>query len=71
MTCEFISSCIFYDHNRREKPVTMTIYRTIYCDLDFERCARNIVARELGHDRVPIDLNPNHTDRLKEIIGTA
>lgn len=68
MTCELIENCVFYSNTQRSKPVTAKIYKSIFCDLDFAKCARSLIANQLGREYVPPDLAPHQKDRIQEII---
>lgn len=68
MKCEFVEHCSFQDDMLHNKPVTAAIFKSLFCDLDFKKCARYIATHELGLEEVPPDLYPNHADRVKKII---
>lgn len=69
MKCEFRDKCTFYEDHIAKMPVTASVYRRMYCDLDFVRCARNMTAAELGHELVPNDLFPTQNVRARKIIA--
>jgi hypothetical protein len=50
-------------------PATAEIFKKIFCRGDFESCARLMVSRKLGKEKVPADLLPNQADRAQAIIA--
>jgi hypothetical protein len=69
MKCEFSNNCTFYEDHIAKMPVTANVYKRMYCDLDFVKCARNMTAAELGHELVPHDLFPTQNVRARKIIA--
>lgn len=69
MKCEFRNNCTFYEDHISKMPVTASVYKRMYCDLDFVKCARNMTAAELGHELVPHDLFPTQNVRARKIIA--
>src|SRR5512140_3233081 len=69
MKCEFSNKCTFYKDHIAIMPVTASVYKRMYCDLDFVKCARNMVASELRHELVPHNLFPTQSLRATNIIG--
>src|SRR5512140_1158953 len=69
MKCEFSNKCTFYKDHIAIMPVTASVYKRMYCDLDFVKCARNMVAAELGHELVPQNLFPTQSVRARNIIA--
>jgi len=69
MKCDFSDKCRFCEENISMTPLTVGVYKRIYCDLDFVKCARYMVAAELGYELVPDDLYPTHNVRALKIIA--
>jgi hypothetical protein len=69
MKCQFWNRCTFYANHISKMPVTASVYKRTYCDLDFVKCARNMVAAELGHELVPNDLFPTQNVRARKIVS--
>ncbi|GFO66165.1 hypothetical protein M1B72_01125 [Geomonas paludis] len=67
--CELLSGCIFFNDRMANMPSTSNVFKMMYCNDNFEGCARYIVRKELGKDAVPEDLFPNQGDRAREILG--
>jgi len=47
---------------------TGLLYKKKYCEGDSSNCARFVVAKKLGRERVPVNLYPNMFERAREII---
>ena len=69
MKCEFSNVCRFCDENISKMPLTVSVYKRMYCDLDFVKCARYMVTAELGYELVPDDLYPTHDIRAIKIVA--
>lgn len=68
MKCEFKNKCTFYAEQSHLMPVTADYYKVIYCKIDYENCARNMVAKEVGLEQVPADLFPCQIHRARKIL---
>lgn len=66
--CELLETCIFFNNHMANMPSTSDVYKKIYCQKDFEKCARHMIVQTLGRGTVPSDLFPNQTDRATAII---
>jgi len=69
MKCEFSNECRFCEENISMMPLTVGVYKRMFCDLDFVKCARYMVAANLGYELVPNDLYPTHDIRAMKIIA--
>lgn len=69
--CDLISTCIFFNDNMADMPSTAEIFKNIYCKGDPDHCARMMVVKGLGREKVPSSLFPNQTDEALEIISKA
>lgn len=68
-SCECLPGCPFYNERMKDQPGMSSIYRKNYCLGGFNRnCARYMVRKVLGGDRVPVDLYPNQIDRAVQLI---
>ena len=67
--CEFAEGCDLRGRLFRPSPMLVQEYEGTYCDADRSQCARYMVAREFGSDKVPLDLLPFQIDRAKEAIA--
>jgi hypothetical protein len=67
--CEKLEKCPFFNDKMADMPTAASMYKENYCKKDFEKCARLMVAKKLGSEKVPADLFPNQTDRALELIN--
>jgi len=66
--CELTQNCIFFNDKMADMPSTAEIFKTIYCREDSSKCARMMIVRSLGRERVPADLFPNQADKAEGMI---
>ena len=66
--CEMIAKCIFFNDKMADKPGTAAMMKQKYCQGDNSGCARHMVCKSLGRERVPSDLYPIQVDRAKALI---
>ena len=57
-TCEFLSSCILYNDLKERGSVILKHIKEDYCDGGYSECARFIVSKNHGPNRVSRDLFP-------------
>jgi hypothetical protein len=67
--CERLSGCPFFNDKMTGMPQTTESFKEKYCRNRYSACARYMVLKALGAERVPIDLYPNMRGRAKEIIA--
>ncbi|MBN2755314.1 MAG: hypothetical protein JXR81_10715 [Candidatus Goldbacteria bacterium] len=67
--CECLEKCPFFNDKMVNLPATAEIYKKKFCRGDFEGCARYIIFKKLGKEKVPADLLPNQADRAQVIIA--
>ena len=65
MNCELIKGCIFF--NTLDSKAGDAL-KEVYCTGNPLLCARRQVANAIGRERIPLDLNPNHDYRVRDII---
>lgn len=66
--CELTQTCIFFNDKMADTPSTAEIFKTIYCRDDSSKCARMMVVRALGREKVPKDLFPNQANKAADLI---
>lgn len=66
--CELSTKCLFFNDKMANMPSTASMMKRKYCQGNFEQCARYIVCKALGRDKVPADLTPSQVDKAKQII---
>ncbi|MBC8205954.1 MAG: hypothetical protein H8E68_02245 [Kiritimatiellaeota bacterium] len=69
MECEQKAVCSFYKTEEvLDQPCIVEKLKSIYCEGNSLLCARRRVAHALGHDLVPVDLHPDHTHLVHELL---
>jgi hypothetical protein len=66
--CELLEKCIFFHDKMENMPGTAEIFKNQYCRENNLDCARFMVFKALGREKVPLYLFPNMKDRAQEII---
>lgn len=66
--CEMADHCPFFKDQMAKMPRSTEIMMEMYCEKEYEKCARHIVLIECGSEHVPIDLFPNEFQRAREIV---
>lgn len=66
--CELSTKCLFFNDKMANMPSTASMMKRKYCQGNFEQCARYIVCKALGRDKVPADLTPSQVDKAQQII---
>lgn len=67
--CECLSKCPFFNDKMEGTPAMAKMIKEKYCLGDNNDCARYMVFRTLGREKVPSDLYPVQNDRAKQIIS--
>ena len=67
--CECLEKCPFFNDKMQDTPATANMMKSKYCLGNFEECARYMVFKALGREKVPTNLFPNMRDKAKAIIA--
>ncbi|NDY55143.1 hypothetical protein G3N56_00085 [Desulfovibrio sulfodismutans] len=67
--CEMIAKCIFFNDKMANMPAMAEMMKKKYCRGDNTKCARYLVCKKLGREKVPADLSPAQTDRAQTIMA--
>jgi hypothetical protein len=67
-SCDLMLQCPFFNDKMANMPISAAYIKEVYCRTDSSACARYMVVRALGRERVPPDLFPSETNRAKRII---
>jgi hypothetical protein len=67
--CEFLLICPFYKEKLKALPGLSEGLKKLYCLVERPVCARYMIAKGFGREKVPLDLFPNEIDRAKTIIS--
>jgi hypothetical protein len=67
--CECLSGCPFFNGTMAAAlPATVESMRKRYCFEDKTHCARHMIFRTAGKDKVPADMIPNQTSRARTLL---
>ena len=66
-TCDLFDSCFFFNEQLVDMPQTTEYLKEKYCRRDYRTCARYMINRAYGRDRVPRYLFPND---MIEVLNT-
>ena len=66
--CEVMGTCPFFKDMMRDMPAMAEHHKLKYCQGEPHACARFVVYKSLGRDKVPADLFPIEHDRARRII---
>lgn len=70
--CECLSRCPFFNETMSNLPAMAGAMKKRYClGDDKEKCARYMVFKSLGREKVPVDLYPHEIDLARETISTG
>jgi hypothetical protein len=69
--CECLVKCLFFNDRMQNIPAVANMLKDKYCHGNSSECARYMVFKSLGRERVPGDLFPNQVDRAEKIIAEA
>ncbi len=67
--CELTAGCIFFNDKMANMPSMTSMMKSVYCQSDPDKCARLMIVKAVGREKVPADLFPNQVDKAKEIIS--
>lgn len=69
--CELLKGCPFFNDKMDPEKGTGAMYKNKYCLGDNSNCARYMVFKKLGREKVPANLYPNMHDRARKILAGA
>jgi hypothetical protein len=58
-SCEFCSTCSFFNEESSDKPDTKELLKNEYCKSNFTKCARYKIALSHGMENVPVNISPD------------
>jgi len=67
--CECLTTCVFFNDQMKGLEAVKGLMKQHYCLGDNSNCARFMVFKALGKGRVPADLIPNQTEKVRAIIA--
>ena len=66
--CELLKGCLFFNDKMPLEVGMGKIFKEKYCQGDNSICARYMVAKSVGREKVPQNLYPNMKDKANEIM---
>jgi hypothetical protein len=69
--CELLPTCPFFNDEMAKMPISMGYLKNSFCDLDNSLCARYIVYKAMGREKVPANLYPTEVMRANRLISTS
>ena len=67
--CELLAKCIFFNDKMANMPAMAEMLKKKYCRGDSSNCARFVVCKSLGREKVPGDLTPSQMDRAQKLMA--
>ncbi len=67
--CEYTEICAFFNEGMPDRPAIANMMKKKYCARNPSACARYMILKTVGKDRVPVDLVPNDGDMAQSIIA--
>lgn len=69
--CKLLEKCPFFNDQMKDMPDMAELTKEKYCKGDCSVCARYMVFKALGREKVPLDLFPFQVERASRIIAAA
>jgi hypothetical protein len=69
--CECLAKCPFFNDKMADLPATAQKIKNRLCLTDNTECARYMIFKKLGRDRVPFDLFPHQIDKAQRILASV
>jgi len=66
--CECLPICPFFNEKMKDMPTTTSVYKKRYCLGDNSKCARYMIFKALGKEKVPPDLFPNQIEIARKLL---
>ena len=66
--CELLDGCLFFRDKMPLEYGLGALYKKRYCLGDNTKCARYMVAKAIGREKVPTDLYPNMDDSAQKLL---
>jgi hypothetical protein len=66
--CELVEACPFFNDKMPIDKGMGAVYKDTYCRAERDSCARYIVRKALGKEKVPADLYPHMMLKAREIL---
>ena len=66
--CEFLEKCLFFNDKLENMPTASDMMKSMYCRWNYAKCARYIIAINLGKSAVPHDMFPADQRQANEML---
>ncbi len=67
--CECLPKCPFFHDRMTNMPAVAEMMKKRYCKGDSSGCARYMIFKKLGREKVPADLFPHMKEVAEQIIS--
>ena len=67
--CELLQNCLFFNDKMANMPSTAEVIKIRYCREENSACARYMIYKAIGREKVPQDLFPNNTETALKVIA--
>lgn len=68
MACEIVACCQFFNNKMKDMPKSADYIKSKLCLRDYESCARYRIYKECGGKSIPLDLFPDDTEEVNNVI---
>lgn len=69
--CPLFHACPFFNDQEAQPPRFAVLFKIRYCMHDYEHCARFLVGKKIGFERVPLDLLPGENERIEQLLAAG
>jgi hypothetical protein len=66
--CECLPKCLFFNDKMNNQPATAEMMKKRFCLGDNSCCARYVIFKQLGREKVPSYLYPNQMEKALAIL---
>ncbi len=67
--CELLYTCVFFNDGMAKMPISAAYFKNNFCGVDNSKCARYIVYKTLGKEKVPADMYPTELQRAGRLVS--
>lgn len=69
MQCEYIDDCVFFNDHMDGVSATISLFKRMYCNGNCLNCARHMVAKRMGCNKIPPTLYPDNRREAFRMIS--
>jgi hypothetical protein len=67
--CSLLKGCLFFNDKMPDTSGLGSMFKGRYCLGDNSKCARHMIVKSLGREKVPTNLYPNMLDQAQAIMA--